>query len=446
MEKNIKVKTYVKKRICFDGFSLTGRKNGKFCATRHYACATEEDRLTGGKGIKYFDGNGTDVVFPTDGQIFNLAVFPYVQGEEWSYLAMVSTKNGVYGFEITKKKVVKLLSSDGKVDMQLSTDKTGVNYMSLTLRNSVWRYHLNHGTSKMLEGSYACVSCVYGHRLFVVTTGIRIQYSAPYDFYNFEDSADEGGYVDLVGGSGQIRQLIALEKEMYCFFDRQIFRVVGKGAARRFEVEKLPFEGTIVDGSAAAFGERVFFLTEDGFFAVESGEVSRIKVEKSSLDFIPVEKVSSAATEDCYFCTGEGVDGTKKTLTIIPSTGEASETYFAQVLTSAGGSVYGINESGRLFSYESNYPMPNGFVFERKGESFGSYREKTLKTLYLFGKGEVNVEIKSKYGAIQKTVGLRAEGTEIPVRLKGKTFDVALTLETGAYLTHLQAETVELQG
>ncbi|MBQ9117927.1 MAG: hypothetical protein IJY11_01850 [Clostridia bacterium] len=440
-EKKISSKTYLVKRHVFDAFSL-GKADGCFCATSSYGCKAKGGILAYGTGMRYLSINGVDLISPEPLLDFSFA--PYNTSIGRISLPILSTTQGVYYLAEPLKDFEKVITTGNRVKLLSLPGEDGYMRLACVLRNALWRFGIGCWFSKMCDGTFSKAACVFENRLFVVGADDKLQYSAPYAYADFTDSADEGGFVRLMEYVSTPTQLVALKEEMYCFCNEGLYRVTGGSAARDFKVEKVDYVGGVIyEGSAAACGDRVLFMTPDGLFGVKNGKVQPMDTHGQLKGVVPYPSAEAAATGNKYFlpCT---LYGENRTLTVDLSTGECAYTQFSSVLCSFDGGVYGADENRRLFAYAAGYPLPSAPFFERKGESFGDEKDKTLTSVKLYGSGKITLRVVGRNGSREKQVQLTKEGTIVPIALKGKRFDVRITLSLDAQVTGLEAETQRL--
>ncbi|MBQ8428066.1 MAG: hypothetical protein IJX18_02295, partial [Clostridia bacterium] len=360
-------------------------------------------------------------------------------------LPLLSTDQGIVYYDEGTKGFKTSLGVSSKAKFLTFSDILGKVSLVIILPGGIWTFANGEWFTKVCEGSFNGVACVFNHRIFAVQPDKRIRYSAPYERGNFADSADDGGYINVLENIGNIRQLVVVENEVYCLCDEQIFRLTGDGAARDFRVEKVAYGGgNILARSGAACGDKLVFLAREGLYSVQQGKVAPISVSTSLSGLSPAAYAEAAATENRYYLPCTTTASEKKTLVLDMTTGEASFTRYTPVLCLYNGSMYGVDEENRVFEFLSDYPLDEGFSFERKREAFGDYRDKTLKRLWLYGEGELRLRVVGRNGVVEKNLTLSKEGAECPILLKGKTFDVRFTLSVGSLLTGLKAETLQL--
>ncbi len=438
MEKGkLLVKQYSTKKVAFDGFSLS-RKEGAFCATSSFGCQTRRGSLTCGLGQRWLSIDGVDLVAPAGVTVYGFNFTPYGLSIGEVLMPLLSASNGISNYEESVKGFKMTLGVGDAARILSLVNEQGVGAAWIILANSIWSFGCDHWYTKRVDGEFTKVACGFASRLFIAKSDGKIVYSKPYVFDDFSETADESGYLHLPGNEAKIVQMVPLKEELYCFTEKSIYRITGVGAARDFQAERLNYSGgEVYEGSGAACGEKVFFFARDGIYAVRKGIVTKVQTDASIRCWLPLQGSEAAGTDGKYLmpCTYQG---SKRTLSLDVETGEISAATFSSVLATYDGRVYGVNAANRLFELSSGYPLEENVVFERRGEPFGNARDKLLHSLRLYGKGEVSVKVTGRNGERQETVQLCEEGVDVRVLLKGKTFDVCLTLATATVLDKLE--------
>jgi|GEM_PF-3290681 len=438
-----KEREYRKTTVRYDGFS-TAEKAGKMCATHAYGVTTKSGKLAQGQGLSYLAHEGADVRLPEGETLQKLGIVPNFLDEGRFHQPIISTRRAVMYYAASTKTFTNLLTASPVCRFLALPMPSGDVMAGILLPGSLWTYGVLNWVRKGCDGSFTSAACVYGNRLFVVDTNNVLLYSAPYEYANFTDSADEGGRLTVADPIDPFRQLIAIGDEMYCLTRKRIFCLEGRGAARDFTLREVPYAGdAILEGSGAAFGDRLVFLTGEGMYSVQKGKATRLSAS------VPVGQISTVgaeavATGDVYYfpCL---VNGEKRTLCVDAEEGGCSYTQYTPVLCAYDGEAYGMAEDGRFFVFRHGCPLPQA-TFVKQGERFGDGRDKTLKILRLYGEGEVTLSVAGRNARREKTLTLTPFGEEIKVSLKGKAFDIAISPKVGSVVTAIEADIVQLIG
>lgn len=110
----------------------------------------------------------------------------------------------------------------------------------------------------------------------------RVQWSAIDDVTSWTVSAStQADYQDLVGGIGPVQRIFGYEQGAVVFQSTGIWRMDYAGPPTVFNFTLVdPARGLVTPGAAAAVGQIVFFLAQDGFYAFDGQTSTPIGAEK----------------------------------------------------------------------------------------------------------------------------------------------------------------------
>lgn len=102
----------------------------------------------------------------------------------------------------------------------------------------------------------------------------RVKWSALNDSTDWTPSQDtQSGYQDIVGSHGSVVGIIGGEASATIFMERAIYRMSYVGTPLIFQFDKVADNvGAIAPRSISSYGSMIFFLAQDGFYKLTSGQ------------------------------------------------------------------------------------------------------------------------------------------------------------------------------
>ncbi len=202
-----------------------------------------------------------------------------LDGEIYAYL---SDRKGLY--EIGSQTVIGGIATEPKALLRQTTE-AGVQGV----------YCVEQGATRYLKGGKVqwqtavggtCAAMHHG-RLFSAD-GLRLRFSAPFSEEGLTQSdrdPDKAAYIDLDEGKGKIVAVVSFRDKLYLFRERGIVKMRAEGEALDFCLTEMPFAGgKIIEGSVAACGEEICYMTADGLFAFDGNSCSFLGY-RNEIDF-----------------------------------------------------------------------------------------------------------------------------------------------------------------
>ena len=194
----------------------------------------------------------------TDGKFYYTSVF---QTDTWHLLEGLTTMADVSAVNYNFKGRDMLLFTSGK-NLLLIIDDTTPYALTDTPKFTSLAVHN--------ERIYASVN----------GTNNQVWFSDDFDPTNWNVSADEGGYINFSDECGEVLKVVSFLNYLYIFREYGIFRLTAYGDQNEFLLKKVFTDtGRIVKNSIEVCGDKIIFYAEDGLFAFDGYEVTRIAKE-----------------------------------------------------------------------------------------------------------------------------------------------------------------------
>jgi len=101
----------------------------------------------------------------------------------------------------------------------------------------------------------------------------RVKWSALNDSSDWTPSqTTQSGYQDIPGEHGRLMGIVGSESFGIIFFEKAIFRMEYLGTPLIFTFNKIGNVGCFAPRSISTFGNTIYFLSQDGFYALEGGQ------------------------------------------------------------------------------------------------------------------------------------------------------------------------------
>lgn len=282
----------------------------------------------------------------------------------------------------------------------------------------------------------------FKHRIFVAMKGGEVRYSAPENFYNFEESPDEGGRIRFSNHGGEIVAMHVYDDALYIFFENGIMRLQASGEPSRFYAEQLDYAGGgILRRTICTCQNALYFMSLSGVYRVVGRRVERLPIE----GLIPEKETG---------LEGGAVFEGRMIFRFCPSEGEAYKT----VLLTADGRTYtemndllglGNFANGRVAFVDGAQRIaelsrlgklqfdPIADVMET---DFGFAGKKFLTKIHLQGEGTGALDIYCDGRCWSHSIVFENGGASIGMKLHGDIFAFTFSLSKNARIVGMQVE------
>ncbi len=300
----------------------------------------------------------------------------------------------------------------------------------------------------LVEDAPAITSmCVHYERLFVTTGGDRssVWFSDDFDVTNWNVSLDEGGFIQLADEGGPSNRVVSFADYVYVFRSNGIARLTAYAEQESFRVSRLYVgAGCIYPQSVAVCGDRILFMASDGLYAFDGWNAVRIAEGLDGLFDVRYSKFYAAYQNGCYYLCCRLKRDNPAGVTLLDNNSIVRYHLESRSMLIYRGTAFS-HVSALNFAKESfvvfglpkltgcNYLCTEGSDGTFAGTEVGKLwrtpdtdlnlpdRVKTVRYLFLYADGPVEVEISSERGS--KTVSFTGDGLERrPVNLRGRSF------------------------
>ena len=289
---------------------------------------------------------------------------------------------------------------------------------------------------------YKNFGCAAFERLFFAADEKTVKYSGVLTPADQADSADEGGYI-VLPASSDMRGICAFGKHVYVFFEKEIYRIDARGAARDFSAERLIYGGgAIYENSAASCGEKLCFLTDEGVFAYDGAAFENVTKARIGLNFSAPQFVRCAGAAGRYVCGFGGSAETAETILYNTENGAVSDVDCEAETVCAYGERLYVYSGGAEKEFCFGKRLSGGGLcrLERKNEDFSLEGVKTLKRVTVYGSGNAKLTVIGADGARAYELALSEDGVNVVLNMSAESFSFALDLSDGATATGAAAE------
>lgn len=430
----------------FTRFAIGGRAgNGVLVSHDCVHCDCTDGTLRSGIGLRdyaLFEGG----IFVQGNMPEADEFFAYADGGTERKLGFISTGGTPYYYDDNEGRWVQEESYYTQTKALTAMDKTGAYHTLYIGGSGVFR---QTQTGRSFCGfEYALpVACAFMGRVFFALDERTLVYSEAYEPYEFTESLHGGGKIVLSGENGKIVAMLPFEGEVYLFFERGISVLTAGGSPREFALRKMEYHGSkIFARSVTACGNKIFFLTEDGFFTVGKSGLAMTGENLELAHRQPTRVRGKATFNGKYICSFSADDGKNYTVVIDGEKGTGYDTFTVEGLSEYLTSTLCVsNFSVREFCEKGELPTVEAkrkFTFSN---AFGS-GVKTLKRLSFTGKGKMTLAVSNGRKSKLFSLDLSSGKTSARIGLRGRVFTVSLVLERDTEVESATALTEVLRG
>lgn len=145
--------------------------------------------------------------------------------------------------------------------------------------DGMFTWTFEDGITKIENAPQISSMCVHYERLFVTTYGDKrsIWFSDDLNPINFNISATEGGFIEMVDEFGRLNKVVSFEGYLYVFRDYNIAKVVAFADQNEFSVSQLYVSnGKIFDKTICTCGNKIMYLASDGIYLFNGSSSTRL--------------------------------------------------------------------------------------------------------------------------------------------------------------------------
>lgn len=148
--------------------------------------------------------------------------------------------------------------------------------------------------------------CIHNERLFVTEGGQKtsLWFSDDFNPLNWNVSLEDAGYIDLRDGRGSLLKVISFDGYLYVFRNYGITRITAYGDQTGFSVDGITASASgIIPESIAVCGDRIIYLTSEGFYAFSGGSPIKILTNLDGIiNDIDVSTAKGVYYKGNYYC------------------------------------------------------------------------------------------------------------------------------------------------
>lgn len=164
----------------------------------------------------------------------------------------------------------------------------GVDYMIFSsATDGMWKYTAYKTAQKIENGPSIVSMCLHYERLFAIVENgerNRLSFSANLDPTNWNESLDEGGFIDMQDERGPLNCVVSFNDYVYVFRDFGVARVSAYGDQSSFSVSQLFVSSSKIYGkSVCVCGDQILFLARDGLHTFNGSTTSKLTLGIESL-------------------------------------------------------------------------------------------------------------------------------------------------------------------
>lgn len=135
-------------------------------------------------------------------------------------------------------------------------------------------FFLENESFENAPSNWTRIFCTCKNRLFMLLKNGNLAYSNPMTPWDFSESIDDGGYIQLPLANGAPIALAAVDEFVYIVFKYAIMRLCVKGRGRDFCLEEVFYSGDRIQGkSVCAIDDGIVFFARDGLWKVRGREI-----------------------------------------------------------------------------------------------------------------------------------------------------------------------------
>lgn len=451
MKKNTKKAMCVKskvKQVVYDKFSTYAQDHsGKTLgAVDAINCTTADGALRAGFGMEvYITSN--DEEFPYNKEEPKAYIYKYDAAMGGETMTALTFSGEAYYLNSDDLSVRFFRNYNAVMEDYLAYFEDGRKVLVLVGRQGLNYYYDQREERIYLPNILAGTVCL--GRVFVLSQDGKLYYSAPYNYTDFSETVDDSGEITLDGVKFEAKGIVTLKDSVYIFCGYSILRVDVAGAARDFKISQIVYGGKqIIEGSMEVFGDKIFFLSQDGCWLCDGKRAWRA-YEKLNIKINPyAREIGRAVCDEKLILRYQDVSGVDRSAVLYPD-GE-----YGYVTTCFKGIGY-FNDKllcvydDRFYLVKENTVMPSSEsrYFDTMDLDFGVQGKKTLKTLHFEGMRSLAVDVYVDGVRKMEKAFARFENGQahLKIDLRGEKFALRFWVMTGAEIRSMTADVEYLE-
>ena len=164
----------------------------------------------------------------------------------------------------------------------------GLDYMIFSsATDGMWKYTSSKMAEKVENGPSIVSMCLHYERLFAIIENgerNRLSFSANLDPTNWNESLDEGGFIDMQDERGPLNTVVSFNDYVYVFRDFGVAKLSAYGDQSSFSVSQLFISSSKIYGkSVCVCGDQIIFLARDGLHTFNGSSTNKLSLGIESL-------------------------------------------------------------------------------------------------------------------------------------------------------------------
>ena len=447
MKGELKV-TWKRTKKKYRGFSLEKGKNGVLPLLTTANVNLAGGSIKSGLGLEtmytsQWNEVAHDMTLPDPDSIFY--VFDRVNGiNDQKDLGYLSSAGEYYLYQDGSNGFVKQYTFAGKMKMVTGVQQSGVRMVFCGVfvgECGFYIYSVTGGFSKISSTAMLPMGCLCKGRIFCAESKYTLVYTPPFKPEAISLS-NGGGKISIPTNYGALTAMETLFDKVYLFFERAIFRLDVCGDARDMRLENVAYGGgkifpkTICDLSVA--GGKVFFLAQDGLYAMNEQRVWRI-IRNTDLKVSRNAECASGVVDGTYILSFKGIDGLQHAIAVDANSEQWFWTIPFKGLVSWGGEAYCVaNWAWQKITFNGKLPDWTTCETKTAWTDFGVDGLKTLERINLFGEGKCIVSIAAPSKEITVECTFEDGRVSFDAPLRGREFCLRFVLEQGCEIRGME--------
>ena len=282
------------------------------------------------------------------------------------------------------------------------------------------------------------IGAFFHGRIFFVER-FSLCYGAPFEFDDYEQTADDAGKIELGAEGGEILAIVRLGEKLFVVRQHALAEISASGAAREFVVKTIPFGASEIQrGSVCAVGEAIVFLAVDGVYRFLNGNFERL-VSGRIAERDELKGLVASYSGNTYRLGYTTLGGEEKVLAVNVEDGSYYPSFVIHGVSS-GGMAVGVKDLRLVLSADrGGMPLNEECFVRATNVDFGERGEKVVRRIDCVGQGEIELTVRGERGEKSAVLALH-EKNAMKFALKGREFCIEIRCKEGASVESLEVE------